>query len=174
MGVVGEGVQRRLAALLGISAFMIPGLLLLGGLRASEWLSVGWTVRLSTLAGGLLLIVPVGLGVLGQDVALAGLWGELRRRRGRMGDGGPARRRYGMVGSDGAPGTRGRRSRGLLLVRDPRWDGTGPGRVSDPVDPHYRAPRHHRLVCSVPDPFVETTRTVTVGPAGLIGPISSP
>ena len=77
MGVVGEGVQRRLAALLGISAFMIPGLLLLAGLRASEWLSVGWTARLSTLAGGLLLIVPVGLGVLGQDAALAGLLGEL-------------------------------------------------------------------------------------------------
>ncbi len=77
MGVVGEAVQVRLVALLGISAFLVPGLLLLGGLRASEWLSVGRTARLAILAAGLLLIMPVGLGVLGQEVALVGLWGEL-------------------------------------------------------------------------------------------------
>ncbi len=77
MGVVGEAVQLRLVALLGISAFLVPGLLLLGGLRASEWLSVGRTARLAILAAGLLLIMPVGLGVLGQEVALVGLWGEL-------------------------------------------------------------------------------------------------
>ena len=77
MGVVGETVRGNLSALLGISAFFIPGLLLLGGLRASEWLSVGWAARLSTLMGGLLLVVPVGLGILGQDGELVGLWGEL-------------------------------------------------------------------------------------------------
>ena len=41
-------------------------ILLLGGLRAGEWMSVRWTARLSILMGGLLLIVPVGLGILGQ------------------------------------------------------------------------------------------------------------
>ena len=77
MGVVGATVQRVLNGLVGISAFFLPGLLLFGGLRAWEWLSVGWTARLSILMGGLLLIVPVGLGILGQEGETAGRWGEL-------------------------------------------------------------------------------------------------
>ncbi len=67
VGVVGETVQRALTGLVGIAALFLPGLLLFGGLRAWEWLSVGWTARLSILRGGLLWIVPVGLGILGQD-----------------------------------------------------------------------------------------------------------
>ena len=77
MGVVGETVRRVLHTLVGIGAFFLPGLLVLGGLRASELLSVGWTARLSILMGGLLLIVPVGLGILGQDGQTVGRWGEL-------------------------------------------------------------------------------------------------
>ena len=77
VGVVGETVQRVLTILVGVAAFFLPGLLLFGGLRASEWLSVGWAVRLSILMGGLLLVVPVGLGILGQDPEMVGRWGEL-------------------------------------------------------------------------------------------------
>ncbi len=77
VGVVGELVRRLLTGLVGISAFFLPGLLFLGGLRAGEWLSVGWTARLSILMGGLLLIVPVGLGILGQGQQAGGVWGEL-------------------------------------------------------------------------------------------------
>ena len=77
VGVVGETVQRVLTGLVGIAAFFLPGLLLFGGLRASELLSVGWTARLSILMGGLLLIVPVGLGIVGQDGETVGRWGEL-------------------------------------------------------------------------------------------------
>ena len=77
VGVVGEVVRRVLNTLVGVAAFFVPGLLFLGGLRASEWLSVGWTARLSILMGGLLLIVPVGLGILGQDGDTVGRWGEL-------------------------------------------------------------------------------------------------
>ena len=77
VGVVGETVQRALTGLVGIAAFFLPGLFLFGGLRAWEWLSVGWTARLSILMGGLLLIVPVGLGILGQDGEAVGRWGEL-------------------------------------------------------------------------------------------------
>ena len=77
VGVVGETVRRVLTGLVGIAAFFLPGLLLLGGLRASELLSVEWTARLSILMGGLLLIVPVGLGILGQDGETVGRWGEL-------------------------------------------------------------------------------------------------
>ena len=77
VGVVGETVQRVLTSLLGVAAFFLPGLLLLGGLRAGEWLSVGWAARLSILMGGLLLVLPVGLGILGQDPEKTGRWGEL-------------------------------------------------------------------------------------------------
>ena len=77
MGVVGESVRRALTALVGIAAFFFPGLLLLGGLGASDWISVRWATRLSILMGGLLLIVPIGLGILGQDRETVGRWGEL-------------------------------------------------------------------------------------------------
>ena len=76
MGVVGETVRSVLTTLVGITAFLIPGLLILGALRVSGWLSVGWTARLSILMGGLLLIVPAGLGILGQDVETGGRWGQ--------------------------------------------------------------------------------------------------
>ena len=77
VGVVGGTVQRLLTTLVGVAAFFLPGLLLFGGLRAGEWLSEGWAVRLSILMGGLLLVVPVGLGILGQDPEMVGRWGEL-------------------------------------------------------------------------------------------------
>ena len=77
MGVVGETVRRVLTTIVGIAAFFIPSLLLLGGLRVSEWLSVRWVTRFSILLGGLLLIVPIGLGILGQDGETVGRWGEL-------------------------------------------------------------------------------------------------
>jgi len=77
MGVVGETVRLVLTTIAGIAAFFIPGLLLLGGLRVSEWLSVRWAIRFSILMGGLLLIVPIGLGILGQDREMVGRWGGL-------------------------------------------------------------------------------------------------
>jgi len=77
VGVVGETVQRVLTTLVGVAAFFLPGLLLVGGLRASDWLSVGWTARLSILMGGLLLVAPVGLSVLSQEPERVGLWGEV-------------------------------------------------------------------------------------------------
>ena len=77
VGVVGDTVQRVLTTLVGVAAFFLPGLLLFGGLWAGEWLSVGWAARLSILMGGLLLVVPVGLGILGQDPDTVGRWGEL-------------------------------------------------------------------------------------------------
>ena len=77
VGVVGETVQRVLTTLVGVAAFFLPGLFLVGGLRAGEWLSVGLAARLSILMGGLLLVVPVGLGILSQDPETVGRWGEL-------------------------------------------------------------------------------------------------
>ena len=95
MGVVGAAVRGVLTGIVGIAAFFVPGLLILAGLRASESLSVTWTRRLSILLGGLLLIVPIGLSVLGQDGETVGRWGELA---------GPA-----LVTALGVPG-------GVLLV----------------------------------------------------------
>ena len=95
MGVVGAVVRGVLTGIVGIAAFFVPGLLILVGLRASERVSVTWTRRLSILLGGLLLIVPIGLGVLGQDGETVGRWGELA---------GPA-----LVTALGVPG-------GVLLV----------------------------------------------------------
>ena len=77
MGVVGAAIRRVLTGAVGIAAFFLPGLLVLAGLRASESLSVRWTARLSILLAGLLLIVPMGLGILGRDGATVGRWGEL-------------------------------------------------------------------------------------------------
>ena len=95
MGVVGAVVRGVLTGIVGIAAFFVPGLLILAGLRARESLSVTWTRRLSILLGGLLLIVPIGLSVLGQDGETVGRWGELA---------GPA-----LVTALGVPG-------GVLLV----------------------------------------------------------
>ena len=77
MGVVGAAIRRVLTGAVGIAAFFLPGLLVLAGLRASESLSVRWTTRLSILLAGLLLIVPMGLGIRGRDGATVGRWGEL-------------------------------------------------------------------------------------------------
>jgi S-DNA-T family DNA segregation ATPase FtsK/SpoIIIE len=77
MGLVGSTTQRALAGLLGGSAFFLPILFLVFGLRAGDWLSQGWTVRLAVLSAGLMLIIPVGLQVLGQGPEMAGGWGAL-------------------------------------------------------------------------------------------------
>jgi len=77
MGLVGGTTQRGLTGLLGGSAFFVPILLLVSGLRACDWLSPGWTVRLSVLSLGLMLILPVGLQVMAQGPEMAGAWGGL-------------------------------------------------------------------------------------------------
>ncbi len=75
MGLVGGTTQGGLAGLLGGSAFFVPILFLISGLRAGDWLSKGWAVRLAVLSSGLMLIIPVGLQVLGQGPEMAGGWG---------------------------------------------------------------------------------------------------
>jgi S-DNA-T family DNA segregation ATPase FtsK/SpoIIIE len=77
MGLVGGTTERGLTGLLGGSAFFVPILLLVSGLRACDWLSPGWTVRLSVLSLGLMLILPVGLQVMAQGPEMAGAWGGL-------------------------------------------------------------------------------------------------
>ena len=73
MGLVGGTTQRALGGLFGGAAFFVPILLLIAGVRAGDWLSQGWTMRLAILSSGLMLILPVGLQVLGQETV--GGWG---------------------------------------------------------------------------------------------------
>ena len=75
MGLVGGTTQRVLAGLLGGSAFFVPILSLIAGLRAGDWLSRGWTVRLGVLSAGLMLILPVGFQVVAQGPEMVGAWG---------------------------------------------------------------------------------------------------
>jgi S-DNA-T family DNA segregation ATPase FtsK/SpoIIIE len=76
MGVVGGTTRRVLTMFFGVGAVFVPGLLIVGGLRASEWLSVGRAARLWVLTASLLLVLPIALEVLGQG-ELAGRWGGL-------------------------------------------------------------------------------------------------
>ena len=75
MGLVGGITQRGFAGLLGGSAFFVPILFLVSGLRAGDWLSQRWTVCLAVLSSGLMLILPVGLQVVGQGPETVGAWG---------------------------------------------------------------------------------------------------
>ena len=75
MGLVGGITQRGFAGLLGGSAFFVPILFLVSGLRAGDWLSQRWTVCLAVLSSGLMLILPVGLQLVGQGPETVGAWG---------------------------------------------------------------------------------------------------
>jgi S-DNA-T family DNA segregation ATPase FtsK/SpoIIIE len=64
MGAVGAAVQAVLFYSLGLSSILLPGLLTVAGLRLGEWLSPNWSLRLTILLVGLLVLLPPGLGVL--------------------------------------------------------------------------------------------------------------
>jgi S-DNA-T family DNA segregation ATPase FtsK/SpoIIIE len=76
MGLVGGGLQGILYYFFGLSSFLLPALLGLGGLRAGDWLSGPWSLRLSVLALGLLLFFPPGLFALDPESWLAGALGS--------------------------------------------------------------------------------------------------
>jgi hypothetical protein len=75
MGAVGAGIQAALFYFLGFSTLLLPALLALGGLRTGDWVSRPWTLRLTILAGGLLLLLPPGLHVLTRGSPEAGVFG---------------------------------------------------------------------------------------------------
>ena len=60
MGRLGGAVRGILMAFFGTSAFLVPLLVVFGGLRVGGWLSQGWVVRLAFLVAGLLVILPMG------------------------------------------------------------------------------------------------------------------
>ncbi|MGW8266967.1 MAG: DNA translocase FtsK 4TM domain-containing protein [Longimicrobiales bacterium] len=76
MGVVGAGLQAVLFHFLGLSAFLIPVLLGLAGLRSGGWLFPSWTFRLTVLSTGLFLLVPPAFHAMGSGSPLAGVLGR--------------------------------------------------------------------------------------------------
>lgn len=60
MGRLGGAVRAILMAFFGTSAFLVPLLVVFGGLRVGGWLSQGRVVRLAVLVAGLLVILPMG------------------------------------------------------------------------------------------------------------------
>ncbi len=61
MGKIGLGVQGGLALSFGKASFVVPALFALGGLQFGGWLSRSLSVRLTILAAGLLILLPVTL-----------------------------------------------------------------------------------------------------------------
>jgi DNA segregation ATPase FtsK/SpoIIIE, S-DNA-T family len=61
MGKIGRGVQGGLVVSFGKAAFGVPVLFALGGLQFGGWLSRSLSVRLTILAAGLLVLLPVTL-----------------------------------------------------------------------------------------------------------------
>jgi len=64
MGVLGGTVRGLLLAFFGTSAFLLPALVVFGGLRVGGWLSQSWVIRLAVLVAGLLIILPIGAWIL--------------------------------------------------------------------------------------------------------------
>jgi S-DNA-T family DNA segregation ATPase FtsK/SpoIIIE len=64
MGEVGTRVRGLLFGAIGAAALLVPVLVALGGLRVGGWLSSNWTVKLTLLFAGLVVLVPVGAFVL--------------------------------------------------------------------------------------------------------------
>lgn len=75
MGDVGASLHAILFYVLGIGSFVLPLLLALGGLRAGDWLSPGWTLRLGVLGAGLLFLLPTGIHVIAAGSSWAGALG---------------------------------------------------------------------------------------------------
>ncbi len=76
VGAVGEWLRATLVAGLGLSAYVVPFLIGLGGAVAHRWVGRGRGTRLAILLAGLLVILPTGLAVLGRASA-AGALGSL-------------------------------------------------------------------------------------------------
>lgn len=75
MGPMGGGLRGLLVHYVGVSAYFFPFFLALGGLRAGDWLSPAWTLRLVVLSVGLFLFVPPALHVMEPGSAPAGALG---------------------------------------------------------------------------------------------------
>ena len=71
---VGGTLGDSLHALIGYSAFLVPFLLLFLGLHIGEWIAEDWTVSLSCLTAGLIVLLPVFIYVWLKDPSAGTGW----------------------------------------------------------------------------------------------------
>ncbi|MEX2471023.1 MAG: DNA translocase FtsK [Gemmatimonadota bacterium] len=76
MGMVGGTLHGVLTAFLGGTAFLVPVLLLLAGVRLGEWIDPGLALRAAVLGGGLLLLLPTATWILTAGSAASGWLGR--------------------------------------------------------------------------------------------------
>jgi len=74
VGIIGWTLGDSLHALIGHSAFLLPVLLLFLGLHIGEWIKEEWTVRLSVLAAGLLVLLPIFMSLWLKDPSAGSGW----------------------------------------------------------------------------------------------------
>lgn len=74
MGIIGWTLGDFLYALIGHSSFLLPVLLLFLGLHIGEWIKEEWTVRLSVLTAGLLILLPVFMSLWLEDSSAGAGW----------------------------------------------------------------------------------------------------
>jgi len=74
MGFVGGTLRGLLHAFFGVSAFLVPPLLAIGGLRAGGWMGTERSVRLGLLNLGLLLLIPLSTWIVAADHPSAAGW----------------------------------------------------------------------------------------------------
>ncbi len=76
MGMVGGTVHGILTAFLGGTAFLVPVLVLLGGVRLGEWIDPGLALRAAVLGAGLLLLLPTATWIFTAGSAGSGWLGR--------------------------------------------------------------------------------------------------
>ncbi len=75
MGVVGGTLRALLHAFFGGSAFLVPPLLALAGLRIGGWMGKERSLRFALLTAGLLILIPLTVWVVSAEPSAAGWLG---------------------------------------------------------------------------------------------------
>ena len=73
MVVAGGAIRGVLSEIFGLSAFLVPALMIVGGLRIGDWLSKEMTIRLTLLTAGLLILSPMIFLIVGSEEAAGSL-----------------------------------------------------------------------------------------------------
>ena len=73
MVVAGGAIRGVLSEIFGLSAFLVPALMIVGGLRIGDWRSKEMTIRLTLLTAGLLILSPMIFLIVGSEEAAGSL-----------------------------------------------------------------------------------------------------
>ncbi len=117
VGALGVYLKTALGGVFGVAALLVPALLGLAGAHIAGWVDRGAALRLGGLFAGLLVLIPVGVGIGGGVVPAGWLGGALS---------GPLTAGLGVIGAALATGV----SLLILSIATLRWN---------PVEPLGRA-----------------------------------